>query len=90
MRFGLQKPIFSFDYTAHDPSQIVDSINKLATSAENNGFDSFWVMDHFHQIPMIGKPEEPMLESWTTLSVLAGLTTRIKRHISHIQMRLPN
>jgi F420-dependent oxidoreductase-like protein len=64
--------------TRLDPSQIVDSINKLATSAENNGFDSFWVMDHFHQIPMIGKPEEPMLESWTTLSVLAGLTTRIK------------
>ena len=78
MRFGLQKPIFTFDYKGHETSQIVDSITKLATSAENNGFDSFWVMDHFHQIPMIGKPEEPMLESWTTLSVLAGLTTKIK------------
>ena len=78
MRFGMQKPIFTFDYRANDTSQIVDSIKKLATSAENNGFDSFWVMDYFHQIPMIGKPEEPMLESWTTLSVLAGLTTQIK------------
>ena len=78
MRFGLQKPIFTFDYKGHDTSQIVDSIKEAATSAENNGFDSFWVMDHFHQIPMIGKPEEPMLESWTTLSVLAGLTTKIK------------
>jgi len=78
MQFGLQKPIFTFDYRGHDTSQIVDSIKKLATSAENNGFDSFWVMDHFHQIPMIGKPEEPMLESWTTLSMLAGLTTKIK------------
>jgi F420-dependent oxidoreductase-like protein len=35
-------------------------------------------MDHFHQIPFIGKPEEPMLEGWTTLSVLAGITTKIK------------
>jgi F420-dependent oxidoreductase-like protein len=78
MRFGLQKPIFSFDYSGNDTSQMVDSLKKLATAAENNGFDSFWVMDHFHQIPMIGKPEEPMLESWTTLSVLAGLTTKIK------------
>jgi F420-dependent oxidoreductase-like protein len=78
MRFGLQKPIFTFDYRDHDTSQILDSIKKLAASAENNGFDSFWVMDHFHQIPMIGKPEEPMLESWTTLAVLAGLTTKIK------------
>jgi F420-dependent oxidoreductase-like protein len=77
MQFGLQKPIFTFDYS-HDASQIIDSIKKLATTAENNGFDSFWVMDHFHQIPIIGKPEDPMLESWTTLSVLAGLTTKIK------------
>src|ERR671933_165989 len=35
-------------------------------------------MDHFHQIPIIGKPEEAMLESWTTLSVLAAVTTKIK------------
>lgn len=78
MQFGLQKPNFNFDYRGNDTSQIIDSVKKLATTAENNGFDSFWVMDHFHQIPMIGKVEEPMLESWTTLSVVAGLTTKIK------------
>ena len=78
MRFGFQKPVFTFDYRGDDTSQIIDSLKKLATTAENNGFDSFWVMDHFHQIPMIGKVEEPMLESWSTLSVLAGLTTKIK------------
>jgi F420-dependent oxidoreductase-like protein len=78
MQFGLQKPIFTFDYRGNDTSQIIDSITKLAISSENSGFDSFWVMDHFHQIPIIGKPEDPMLESWTTLSVLAGLTTKIK------------
>jgi F420-dependent oxidoreductase-like protein len=27
---------------------------------------------------MVGKPEEPMLESWTTISVLAGITSKIK------------
>ena len=78
MRFGLQKPNFNFDYRGDDTSEIIDSLKKLATTAENNGFDSFWVMDHFHQIPMIGKVEEPMLESWTTLSVVAGFTTKIK------------
>jgi F420-dependent oxidoreductase-like protein len=78
MQFGLQKPIFTFNFRGHETPQIIDSIKDLATSAENKGFDSFWVMDHFHQIPIIGKPEEPMLESWTTLSVLAGLTTKIK------------
>jgi F420-dependent oxidoreductase-like protein len=78
MKFGLQHPIFSFDYSNHNTSQIVDSLKNLVTRAENIGFDSFWVMDHFHQIPIIGKPEEPMLEGWTTLSVLAGITSKIK------------
>jgi alkanesulfonate monooxygenase SsuD/methylene tetrahydromethanopterin reductase-like flavin-dependent oxidoreductase (luciferase family) len=35
-------------------------------------------MDHLHQIPGVGKPEEPMLEGWTTISVLAGITSKIK------------
>jgi alkanesulfonate monooxygenase SsuD/methylene tetrahydromethanopterin reductase-like flavin-dependent oxidoreductase (luciferase family) len=78
MQFGLQHPNFSFDYDGQNPSQIVDSINRLATKAESSGFDSFWVMDHFHQIQFVGKPEEPMLEGWTVLSVLAGITTKIK------------
>lgn len=78
MKFGLQHPVFGFDYRNRDTSQIVDSLKNLVTRAENRGFDSFWVMDHFHQIPFAGKPEEPMLESWTTISVLAGITTKIK------------
>jgi F420-dependent oxidoreductase-like protein len=78
MKFGLQHPIFSFDYDSGNTAQIVDYLKNLILKAENIGFDSFWVMDHFHQIPLVGKPEELMLESWTTISVLAGITTRIK------------
>jgi alkanesulfonate monooxygenase SsuD/methylene tetrahydromethanopterin reductase-like flavin-dependent oxidoreductase (luciferase family) len=57
MQFGLQHPNFNFDYdsksnnNANNPtSQIADSLKSLVTKAENSGFDSFWVMDHFHQI----------------------------------------
>ena len=78
MKFGVQHPNYSFDYTNQDSSQIVDSLKNLVTRAETLGFDSFWVMDHFHQIPFVGKLEEPMLESWTTISVLAGVTSKIK------------
>jgi F420-dependent oxidoreductase-like protein len=78
MQFGLQHPNFDFDYDGRDASQIIDSLKKLATKAENLSFDSFWVMDHFHQISMVGKQDEPMLEGWTTLSVLAGITSKIK------------
>src|SRR6187200_3612558 len=78
MRFGLQHPNFSFDFDGQDTSQIVDSLKNLILKAENSGFDSFWVIDHFHQIQFMGKPDEPILEGWTVISVLAGITTKIK------------
>jgi F420-dependent oxidoreductase-like protein len=82
MQFGLQHPNFSFDYNGQsnnpDTSQIADSLKNLITKAENSGFDSFWVMDHFHQIQFVGRPEEPMLEGWTVISMLAAITTKIK------------
>ncbi len=80
MQFGIQHPNFSFDYDGQDSnvSNIADSLKNLITKAENSGFDSFWVMDHFHQIQFVGRPEEPMLEGWTVISMLAGITTKIK------------
>jgi len=82
MQFGLQHPNFNFDYDGQsnngDTSQIADSLRNLVTRAENIGFDSVWVMDHFHQIQFVGRPEEPMLEGWTIISMLAGITTKIK------------
>jgi F420-dependent oxidoreductase-like protein len=78
MNFGLQHPVYNFDYDGRDASQVIDSLKNLATTAEKSGFDSFWVMDHFHQIPTAGKQEDPMLEGWTTISVLAGITSKIK------------
>jgi F420-dependent oxidoreductase-like protein len=78
MKFGLQHPNFSYDYSDQNTSRIIDTLSNLVSKAENRGFDSFWVMDHFHQISVVGKPEEPMLEGWTTISVLAGITTKIR------------
>lgn len=75
MKFGVQHPNFSFD---GEGAEIVESLRRLVTQAESSGFDSYWVMDHFHQIGNVGEPREPMLESWTTLSTLAGFTSRIK------------
>ena len=75
MKFGIQHPNFSFD---GEGTEIVESLRRLVTQAESSGFDSFWVMDHFHQIENVGEPKEPMLESWTRLSTIAGFTSRIK------------
>jgi len=75
MKFGLQHPNFTYD---GEDSAIPDSLRQLSTRAESLGFDSFWVMDHFHQIGNVGEPQEPMLEGWTTLGVVAGFTSKIK------------
>ena len=42
------------------------------------GFASIWVMDHFRQIPMFGPAWQDMLESYTTLAFLAGVTERVR------------
>lgn len=75
MKFGIQHPNFTHDGKG---AELVDGLKLVATRTETAGFDSFWVMDHFHQIQHVGQPHEPMLESWTTLATLAGLTSRIK------------
>jgi len=75
LKFGLQHPNFTFD---GEGPQIVEKLRMLVGRAESYGFDSFWVMDHFHQIPNVGELREPMLEGWTTQSVVAGFTSRIK------------
>ena len=49
----------------------------IAVAAEDAGFDSFWVMDHYHQIANIGPPSDPMLEAYTVLSGVAARTSRI-------------
>ena len=50
----------------------------IAAAAEEAGFGSIWVMDHFRQIPMFGGAWQDMLESWTTLAFLAGVTERVR------------
>ena len=35
-------------------------------------------MDHLIQVPFVGAPDEPFMESWTVLSALAAVTGRIR------------
>ncbi|HEY8092336.1 MAG TPA: TIGR03560 family F420-dependent LLM class oxidoreductase [Acidimicrobiales bacterium] len=75
MRFGLQLPRFTWP---GGPSEITVRLREIAAAAEQAGFDSVWVMDHFRQIPGMGQAWEDMLESWTTLGFLAATTERVR------------
>lgn len=57
---------------------IADTLARIAGGAEGAGFASFWLMDHFFQIPGWGRPErDPMLEAYTALGFIAARTSRI-------------
>ncbi len=49
-----------------------------ATAAEETGYESVWVMDHFYQLPPMGGPSQPMLDSYTLLGALAARTERVR------------
>lgn len=49
----------------------------IARAAEDAGFSAISVMDHFVQIPQVGRHWDEMLDSWTTLGFLAGHTSRV-------------
>ena len=75
-RFGFQLP--SFTYPGVSDDQLFEFICRAATTAEDHGFDSLWVMDHLHQIPPVGTPSEPMLEAYTLLAGIAARTRSAK------------
>jgi F420-dependent oxidoreductase-like protein len=74
-RVGLQIPSFTFPGVAD--ADLFETIAGIATTAENNGFDSVWVMDHLYQIGVVGPREDPMLEAYTLLSALAARTRQV-------------
>ena len=73
--FGLQIPSFTWP---GGPAELADRLGQIATTAEDAGFTSVWVMDHFLQIPQVGPAWHDMLDSWTTLGFLAGRTTTVR------------
>ena len=76
MKVGLQ--LVSFTWPGGAP-QIARRLAEIARTAEDAGFHSLWVMDHYFQIPPWGRPEDhPMLEAYSTLGYLAAATARIR------------
>jgi F420-dependent oxidoreductase-like protein len=63
--------------TPADPAEIAPTLAGTARIADQAGFSSFTVMDHYFQMDHSGSADEPMLESYTTLGYVAGLTERM-------------
>ncbi|KZS75828.1 LLM class F420-dependent oxidoreductase [Mycobacterium kansasii] len=75
IRLGFQIPNFSYGTGVE---KLFPSVIAQAREAEAAGYDSLFLMDHFYQLPMLGTPDQPMLEAYTALGALATATERLQ------------
>jgi F420-dependent oxidoreductase-like protein len=75
LRFGLHLGAFTFP---GGPAATAARVREIGVAAEAAGFDAIYVMDHFRQIPQIGRPWDDFLESYATLAYLAACTERVR------------
>jgi F420-dependent oxidoreductase-like protein len=75
MKIGLQIPSFTWPGGA---AALGARLAEIGRTADEAGFASLWVMDHHFQIAGVGQAEDPMLEAYSALSYLAGVTTRAR------------
>ena len=71
--FGLM--VSRFNWTDGDLGAQLASV---ARRAEEAGFRDLWVMDHFRQIPGVGREWESIPEAYVALSYLAGVTSELR------------
>jgi F420-dependent oxidoreductase-like protein len=67
----------NFNYPGVGPEAVFDKLVDIATTAERAGFTSLTLMDHYHQIPPVGPPQNWMFEGNTMLAGIAARTETI-------------
>jgi F420-dependent oxidoreductase-like protein len=72
---GLHLP--KFTYPGVEPDSLFETICEIAATAEDSGFSTITVMDHFHQIPPVGDRTLNMFDGNTMLAALAARTQKV-------------
>jgi F420-dependent oxidoreductase-like protein len=57
---------------------LTTTLSGVARAADEGGFTTLTMMDHYFQMEILGGPPEPMLEGYTSLGFLAGQTRRLE------------
>ena len=88
-RLGFQIPNFNFPGVAD--AEIFERVAAMARTAEQSGFNTLFVMDHFYQLPMLGPAENHMLEAYALLGGIAARTdsARLSTLVTGVTYRNP-
>ncbi len=77
MRFGLFIPQgWRHDLVGIEPADQWRVMSDLAQAADAGPWESLWVYDHFHTVPV--PSEEATHEAWTLMAAFAATTSRIR------------
>jgi F420-dependent oxidoreductase-like protein len=78
MKFGVGLPQgWTMDLASiTDPLEAYEAMTSVAQTADELGFSSIWLADHFHTVPQ--PVQEQTFECWTTTAALARDTSRVR------------
>ncbi len=78
MKFGLVLPqgwVMDLEHIK-DPVEAYETMTRVAQTADETGYESVWLVDHFHTIPQ--PSQEVTFECWTSTAALARDTKRVR------------
>jgi F420-dependent oxidoreductase-like protein len=77
MRFGAFVPQgWRLDLVGIDQAEHWNTMADIAKLIEASGYESLWVYDHFHTVPI--PTQEVTYEAWTLMSALAAVTDTVR------------
>ncbi len=77
MRFGCFVPQgWRLDLVDIDPAEQWDRMVSVARTIEASGYESLWVYDHFHTVPV--PVQEAVHEAWTLMAAFAAATDTVR------------
>ena len=75
--FQLDLHVPNFNWPGVADEALFEHLAEIATTAEDSGFSSISMMDHYHQIPGVGPQTNYMFEGNTMLAALAARTSKV-------------
>src|ERR1700730_6008529 len=78
LKFGVSLPQgWMMDLASiKDPVEAYETMTRVAQTADETGYNSAWLYDHFHTVPQ--PTQEVTFECWTSTAALARDTKRIR------------
>ena|SRR5438874_2699759 len=70
-----------------DPVEAYEAMTNVAKAADEDGYESIWMVDHFHTVPT--PSQEVTFETWMSLAAIARDASALARLLPAIAIVIP-